>query len=138
MIRVGLIILSMSVPAFADTVIAARTIPAKALIGPADVVLNGQTIPGAVSNPAAVVGMEARVALYAGRPIRAADVQRPASVERNQLLTLYFQHDGLIISTDGRALGRAGPGDQVRVMNLTSRTTVSATIGEDGAAYVQR
>ncbi|WP_373487298.1 flagella basal body P-ring formation protein FlgA, partial [Blastomonas sp.] len=39
-------------------------------------------------------------------------------------------------STDGRALGRAGVGDVIRVMNLTSRTTVTAQIGADGAAYV--
>ncbi|WP_340425144.1 flagellar basal body P-ring formation chaperone FlgA [Yoonia sp. GPGPB17] len=59
-------------------------------------------------------------------------------VERNQIVPLLFEKNGLIISTDGRALGRAGPGDTIRVMNIGSRTTVSATIGNDGVAYVQR
>ena len=39
-------------------------------------------------------------------------------------------------TAEGRALDRAGPGDVIRVMNLSSRTTVSARVGLDGAAYV--
>jgi flagella basal body P-ring formation protein FlgA len=138
MIRAFILLLLISGPVWGDTVIATRTIPAKAMIGAGDVMLDGHTVPGAATNPDDIIGMEARVALYAGRPIRLGDVGSPAVVERNQIIILYYQNNGLIISTDARALGRAGPGDRVRVMNLSSRATVSATIGADGAAYVQR
>ncbi len=136
MIRLVTFLFLFGTSAMADTVVATRTIPAKAIIGPSDVLLNAADVPGAVTNPDAVIGMEARVALFAGRPIRPGDVGFPATVERNQIITLYYHSDGLSISTDGRALGRAGPGDTLRVMNLSSRTTVTARIGADGSVYV--
>lgn len=136
MIRLTFAIALMAVPALAETVVAARTIPAHTLIGPEDLLLRDEVIPGGVDDPALIIGMEARVALYSGRPIRPADVGFPAVVERNQLVPLIFIRAGLMITTEGRALGRAGPGDVIQVMNLTSRTTVSARIGLDGAAYV--
>lgn len=125
-------------PVAADTVVAARTIPARAMIAPEDVLVRDQDIPGGVQNPDDIVGMEARVALYAGRPIRPGDVGFPAVVERNDIITLHYQKSGLVISTEGRALGRAGPGDVIRVMNMSSRNTVTAQIGADGAGYVTR
>ncbi|MEL6839625.1 MAG: flagellar basal body P-ring formation chaperone FlgA [Pseudomonadota bacterium] len=120
----------------ADTVVATRTIPAQAIIMAEDVILNGSNVPGSVSDPDDIIGMEARVALFAGRPIRPQDVGFPAIVERNQIIALFYQRGGLIISTEGRALGRAGPGDVIRVMNISSRSTVTARIGADGAGYV--
>ena len=135
MIRI-LIFLFLAAPAAADTIVAARTIPAQTLITPGDIQLHDRTVPGSLSDPVDAIGMEARVALYAGRPIMPGDLGSPAIVERNQIITLHFQRGGLMISTEGRALGRAGPGDMVRVMNVSSRSTVTARIGADGAAYV--
>lgn len=93
---------------------------------------------GGIDDPLLLVGMEARVAIYAGRPVRPSDVGSPAIVDRNEIIPLIFTAGGLYIATDGRALGRAGVGEVIRVMNLSSRTTVSARIKEDGAAYVTR
>ncbi|HCP82289.1 MAG TPA: flagella basal body P-ring formation protein FlgA, partial [Octadecabacter sp.] len=122
----------------ADTIVAARTIPARSLIGIDDILIRDVDISGALSAPDFVIGKEARVALYAGRPIRAGDVGQPAVIERNQIITLVYQRSGVVISTEGRALDRAGPGDVIRVMNLTSRTTVSAQIDATGTALVNR
>ena len=136
MIRAVVLIGIFATPISADTVVAARTIPAHSTIMPEDVMVNGRSIPGSVTDPAQIIGMEARVALYAGRPIRAGDVGFPAVVERNQIIPLHYNRHGLMISTEGRALGRAGPGDVIRVMNISSRSTVTAQIGADGAGYV--
>lgn len=136
MIRIIFVLVFLGSTAAADTVVAARTIPAQTIISPEDIVLREGTIAGGESDPLLFVGMESRVALYAGRPIRAADVGFPAVIERNQIVPLIFQNSGLRIATEGRSLGRAGPGEIVRVMNLESRTTVSARIGADGIAYV--
>jgi len=101
-----------------------------------DLVIQSGTLAGGESDPKLFIGMEARVALYAGRPIRASDVGFPAIVDRNQLIPLVYDANGLIIRTEGRALGRAGVGEVIRVMNMASRNTVSARVGPDGAAYV--
>jgi len=122
--------------ASADTVVATRTLPATTLIGPGDVVLQGIDVPGAVDRLEMAIGMEAKVALYAGRPIALSNLRFPAIVDRNQIIPLIYQTGSLHIATEGRALDRAGPGDVIRVMNLASRNTVVAKIGIDGAAHV--
>lgn len=132
----AILLLALVHPAFAESVVATRTIRAKAVIGPEDLTLVSAELPGALSDPAAAVGQEARVAIYAGKPVRAGDLGPPTLVERNQLVTLIFLSGGLAISTEGRALERGSEGDTLRVMNLGSRNTVSGRVGPDGAVYV--
>jgi flagella basal body P-ring formation protein FlgA len=123
-------------PASAETVVPLRTIPAQTLIAATDLGLSEAVVPGSISDPALVIGFEARVALYAGRPIRPEDLGPPAVVERNAIIPLIFRHGNLLITAEGRALDRAGPGEFIRVMNTASRSTVTARVGPDGAAYV--
>jgi flagella basal body P-ring formation protein FlgA len=120
----------------ADTLVATGTIRSQGLIGPADVMLIEGDTPGALSDPLDALGMEARVNLYPGRPIRAADLQPPAVIERNEIVTLQFRQGGLLILTEGRALDRAGVGERLRVINLSSRSTVSATVLSAGLVEV--
>ncbi len=123
-------------PADAETVLAARTIRAQTVISAADVTLSEDEVDGALSSLAEVVGLEARVALYAGRPVRSGEVGPPALVDRNQVVPLIYRASGLVISAEGRALGRAGVGETIRVMNLSSRQTVSGRVREDGTIVV--
>lgn len=131
-----LLILALAVPAAAESVVATRTIRAKAMIVPEDLTLVNAELPGALTDLAAAVGQEARVSIYAGKPVRPGDLGPPTLVERNQVVTLIYVAGGLAISTEGRALGRGSAQDTIRVMNLGSRTTVSGRIGPDGAVYV--
>jgi len=135
MIRL-LALLLMAAPAGAETIVAARTIRAQEIIGADDLLLRDIEVAGGTADAASLVGQEARVALYAGRPVRPGDVGPPAIVERNGILPLVYERSGLRITTEGRALDRAGVGEVIRVMNLSSRTTVSARITEEGVARV--
>ena len=83
MIRI-LFLCLLALPAGAETLVAARTIPARTIIGPDDLLLRDIATTGGITDP----------------------------------------------------LDRAGPGDLIRVMNLSSRSTVTARVGSDGAAYV--
>ena len=136
MIRLACFLFLIAAPATAETLVAARTLPAQTIIGPEDLLARDIEVPGSVADPALLIGMETRVALYAGRPIRPGDVGFPAVVDRNQIITMVYDARGILITTEGRALDRAGPGDVIRVMNLSSRNTVTARIGADGMAYV--
>ena len=131
-------LLGWTAPAGAETVIAAQTIRAQHVIGPEDLALSPAELPGAFTEMASVVGMEARVVLYAGRPIRASDVGPPALIDRNQVVTIVYDNGSLSITAEGRALGRAGAGDPLRVMNLSSRTTLFGTVQPDGTVRVSR
>lgn len=122
----------------ADTVVAARTIRAQEVIAPEDLLLRDVDLVGGIADPNQIIGKEARVALYAGRPIRPGDIGAPSVVDRNEIIPLIFTSGGLVITTEGRALGRAGPGEVIRVMNLSSRNTVTARVDANGAAHVSR
>lgn len=135
MLRV-LLLMVLAGPVWAESLVATRTIRAKSLVAPADVTLVSAELPGALNDPGQAVGLEARVSIYAGKPVRPGDLGPPTLVDRNQLVTLVYVSGGLAISTEGRALARGAEGDVIRVMNLGSRTTVTGRIGPDGAIYV--
>lgn len=123
-------------PLQADQIVAARTIRSLSVIGPEDIAFSAGESPGAASAIAEVLGKEARVMLYPGRPIRLDQIGPPALVERNQIVSLVYQAGGLRIATEARALDRAALGEPVRVMNLASRKTVSGTVVADGSVAV--
>lgn len=131
-----LAVLVLAPPALADSVVATRVIRAQSVVVPEDLAVVDAAIPGALADPAAALGLEARVTLYPGRPVRAADLGPPALVDRNQIVALDFRAGGLSIRAEGRALARGGAGDVIRVMNLASRTTVSGRIRPDGVVDV--
>lgn len=136
LILVGLIIFGNA--SLADIVVASRIIPANTVITADDLRLRPSGDGTTEIDLNTIVGMETRVALFAGRPIAMSDVGVPAVVERNQVIPLIFQSAGLEIKTDGRVLDRAGPGESVKVMNLSSRTIVFAHIDERGVGYVEK
>ena len=121
----------------AQTLAATRTIAAETVITANDILIQDSFTPGSATDPAQIIGMEARVALYPGRPIRLVDVGQPAIIERNSFVVLLFEMNGLKISVEGRALSRAGVGDRVKVMNLASRNIVFGRVDASGAILVR-
>ncbi len=120
----------------ADSVVAARNIRPETVLTMDDITIVAETIPGAADHPDLALGMEARVAIYAGRPIRVEDLGAPALVDRNQIVVLHFTAGALSINAEGRVLDRGGYGDVVRVMNLSSKTTVTGMVEADGSVRV--
>lgn len=121
----------------AEIYVAARTMRAQEVLMPEDIVLANINTTGGTNDAEELLGQELRRAIYAGHPIRPQDVRAPALVERNQIVPLLYRSGGLLITTDGRALDRAAAGEWTRIMNLSSRTTVSAQITPDGSAVVR-
>ena len=140
MMRAGPVLTSFAVllalPALADTVVAARNVRSQAILSLGDLALVEAEMPGGFQSIDDVIGLEARVVLYAGRPIRPSDVGPAAIIERNQIVTLIYRRGTLAIAAEARALGRAGIGDRLRVMNLASRSTVTGTVKADGTVTV--
>ncbi len=129
-------VLALSAPADAEALIATRLVRATEVLGPEDVTRSAAHVPGAATDPVQVLGLEARVALYPGRAVLLSDLAPAAVVERNQVVRLVYRRGGLLIMAEGRALGRAALGDGLRVMNLSSRSTVTGTVTSDGTVEV--
>ncbi len=126
----------LATPVHADIVVPAHTIRPQTVIAPGDLVV--RDLPGVAGFETVeeVAGLEARVALYAGRPIRPQDVGPPAVIERNALVVLVFSRGGLEIRAEGRALDRAGKGEVVKVMNTASRNMIMGIVRPDGTVLV--
>lgn len=123
-------------PVRADTLVAARTLAARTILTEADLHLTADDTAGAADSAQAAVGLELRSAVYAGRPILTDNLRPPAVVERNAIVTVVFSRAGLTIRAEGRALDRAGAGEVVKVMNMSSRTTIHGRVADDGAVWV--
>ena len=112
-----------------EVLIAADHVPAGVMIEAAHLALrDGDPGPGVLSSPASAIGMESRITIYKGRPIRAVDLGPPTLIRRNAIVSLVFRRGALSIHTEGRALDQGGRGDRIRIMNLDSRRTVFATV----------
>jgi flagella basal body P-ring formation protein FlgA len=83
-----------------------------------------------------LVAQETVVAAGTIRPIRPGDLRPPAIVERNEIVSLRYNHGGLLIITEGRALDRAALGESLRVINMSSRQTVTAVASAPGLVVV--
>jgi flagella basal body P-ring formation protein FlgA len=136
--RFALLAALVAWPACADTVVAKRTIRAQEVITAADIRLDPTSIAGAFESLDAVIGQEARVALYPGRAVMVGSVGAPALVDRNQIVEIVYNRGGLRIAAEGRALGRGGAGERIRVMNISSRSTLFGTIEPDGTVLVSK
>lgn len=136
MIRTLALLILTAAPLWAEFVVPLRTIRAHAIIAADDVALRGPQLANGFARIEDVVGQEARVVLYPGRPVMPGDIGPPALVTRNQLVRMVFSSFGLQIATEARALDRGAVGDLVRVMNLSSRATVVGQIQSDGSIRV--
>lgn len=124
-------------PAAADTLVATRMIRPQTLLSAADLSLRPGPEPTELT-PESVIGLEARVLIHPGRPIRATDVGPPALVERNQIVALRYAAGPVTILAEGRAMGRAGAGETLRVINTASRIGLTGTVQPDGSVLVHR
>ena len=130
--------LSGPAAAQAEGVVAAHMISVGTVIGPSDLRLAEKVPAGTLTDPDQAIGLETRRTIYAGRPVRAGDLQAPALVERNDLVRVVYTKGALEIVTEGRALDRGAAGDRVSVMNLMSRTVIYGQVVGPGLVQVMR
>lgn len=91
--------------------------------------------PATITDPGAIVGMAAKVALRANQPLGNADLQKPLAVSRGALVTLVLNAHGMALTAQGRAMDQGALGDTVRVTNTHSNLTVEGVI--DGTNRVR-
>lgn len=130
----GMLLLAESVSG--QTVIIVNPVRAHSVITAADIDIADGIVAGTASDISQVIGLEARINLYPGRPIPLSEIAPPAILERNQTVQMVYTIGLLTITTEGRALDRAGIGERVRVMNMDSRMTVTGVVMPDGSVEV--
>lgn len=123
---------TVSVP----VVVAARPIRRGDLIGPTTVTVTKLDLAGVrglfYSDPAAVIGKEARRNLAEADVVLATQLAEPAAVERGNKVTIVARHGPVRIKSAGEALGDGRIGAQVRVRNLDSGRIVHGWVESQG------
>lgn len=136
--RLTLVIaLLLPLPVLAGGLAASRTLPAGTVISPGDLRAIDSDRPG-LTDPAQAIGLQTRITIYEGRPIQASLLKAPTLVSRNQIVRLAFRRGAMSIAASGRTMDEGAAGDLVRVMNLESRTIVTALVERDGSLSVAR
>lgn len=120
-----------------DTPLAARTLPSGTLLQPEDIYLPPDDTGAAAKALSSLLGQQTRVTIYEGRPINASQLTPPHVIARNQIVMLIYETALMRIESEGRALEPGQEGQTIRVMNLSSRATVSGRVTADGTVMVQ-
>ncbi len=84
-----------------------------------------------------LIGLSAKRRLPAGRPVRARDLEAPRLIHKNQLVTILLEAPGLVLRTEGKALGDAARGETVKVLNTQSKRIIHATAKASGLVFVK-
>jgi flagella basal body P-ring formation protein FlgA len=91
---------------------------------------------GAVTHRAQAVGLAARDALEPGRPLRLAQLMKPALVQRNEQVTLIYEVPGITLTVRGKAAEAGAEGDTISVLNEQSKRTIQGVIVGPGRVVV--
>jgi len=121
-------------PTVADTPVLVRAVEKGETLSASD--FTTAALPPAAARgatrPGEAAGQQATRRLVAGSPVRAADIAAPRIVRRGEAVTIALVSGGLRITATGRALGDAGKGEMVRVLNLSTNRTLNAVADTPG------
>ncbi len=102
----------------------------------ADLEWSDQAIPGGepIGDPDRAIGRAARRPLRPGAAVSAGDLVAAKLVRRDETVSVAFREDGVVLTLQAKALGDAGVGEVVQVMNPGSRKILQAVVtGPDEA-----
>ncbi|HUD92386.1 flagellar basal body P-ring formation chaperone FlgA [Sphingobium sp.] len=121
-----------------DTPVLAHMVEKGDVLSAAD--FTSAALPPATARGATAVldaaGREATRRLSAGNVVRASDIAAPRIVHRGEAVTIALVSGALRITAGGRALGDAGKGEPVRVINLSTNRTIDAVADKPGQVRV--
>jgi flagellar basal body P-ring formation protein FlgA len=89
-----------------------------------------------VSGSEQAVGLAARAALQAGRPLRVTDLMKPELVQRNETVTLLYEVPGIVLTVRGKAIEGGAEGDVISVLNEQSKRTVQGVVVGAGRVVI--
>jgi len=90
----------------------------------------------AVTDRAQAVGLAARNALDAGRPLHTSQLMRPETIQRGEQVTLIYEVPGIVLTVRGKAAEGGAEGDMISVLNEQSKRTVQGVIVGPGRVLI--
>jgi len=88
------------------------------------------------SDAEAVIGQAAKRPLRAGAVVMTRDVGSATVIKQGDVVTVTFEADGIQLTLEGKAMGTAGVGESLAVLNTQSKKTVQTMVTGPGQAVV--
>ena len=130
----GLALLTVEVP-----VPTRRLLPGE-ILAPGDLqtisLAHGRVGAFAVTDSEKLVGMQVRRVLSQGRPVMAQSIQPPLIIDRGDQITIRYSDGSLSLAAPGRALASAALGQDVKIVNLVSNTSLVGIATAKGVVEV--
>lgn len=90
----------------------------------------------AITDVDRLIGMAAKRAISANRPVNTGDIRRPLMVNKGENVTVMLDTPTMQLTAKGRALMPGSKGDVIRISNLQTNTVIEATVIGPGQARV--
>ncbi|EAQ01989.1 flagellar basal-body P-ring formation protein FlgA [Pseudooceanicola batsensis HTCC2597] len=91
-----------------------------------------------VTDPADLVGMQVKRLLTQGRPVMTQSVIKPLIIDRGDRISIRYDDGLLALSAPGKALDAAHKGQEIRIVNLASNTSLTGVAVGRGIVEVTR
>jgi flagella basal body P-ring formation protein FlgA len=89
-----------------------------------------------ITDPQAAAGLAARHQLRPGQPLHDADLMKPALVQRNDVVTIFYEAPGINLTLRGQAQDAGALGDTINVMNTQSKRMLQGVVVGAGRVTV--
>jgi flagella basal body P-ring formation protein FlgA len=126
--------------ALAPALVAARVLPAGAILGAADVQAarrHAAALPrGAATDAAQLIGMQLRRDIASGQVLTTDDIRRPIVVTNHARVLMALSLPGLRVGATGEALQDGAVGDRIGVRNPASGAVLTADVTGPGTVEV--
>jgi flagellar basal body P-ring formation protein FlgA len=85
-----------------------------------------------ITDAQATVGLAARHELRPGQPLHDSDLMKPAVVQRNDIVTIFYEAPGISLTLRGQAQDAGALGETINIMNIQSKRLVQGVVTGPG------
>jgi flagella basal body P-ring formation protein FlgA len=91
-----------------------------------------------ITDPEDIVGMQVRRVLAQGRPVMTQSIIKPLIIDRGDRISIKYDDGLLSLTAPGRALDDAHKGQEIRIVNLVSNSSLTGIAVGEGVVEVIR
>jgi flagellar basal body P-ring formation protein FlgA len=85
-----------------------------------------------ITDTQAAVGMAARRQLRPGQPLHDSDLVKPPVVQRNDIVTIFYEAPGISLTLRGQAQDAGALGETISIMNIQSKRLLQGVVTGPG------
>jgi len=124
----------------AEVVTIARSLERGAIVKESDVIVErrprAEVGRDTLTDRSQIVGLALRTPKQAGNLFRAADLTKPDTIQRNEVVTLLYEVPGVTLTVRGKAMESGAEGDMISVLNEQSKRTLQGVIAGPGRVVI--